>query len=144
MKTITREEGIERLRSAIFALVDEEHSICEVAARLGIFCKGFSQWSFEELKQRYDWIVERHPDITREELEHIANIWQLARQEVHHTPTACDTQTQEHDTCLGWDEWGNSDLARFLEEVTGERLTIMSPPKAAEPVVDEPGTHRAD
>jgi hypothetical protein len=126
MKTITREQAIARLRKALLELVDEEHSICEVVSRLGIYCKGFSQWSFDDLKQRYDWIVERRPGISREELEHIANIWQLARNEVHGTPTACDTQDIEHDTCMGWGEWSDEELAHFLGEATGEQVAIAA------------------
>jgi hypothetical protein len=126
MKTITREQAIDRLRKALLDLVDEEHSICEVVSRLGIYCKGFSQWSFEDLKQRYDWIVGRRPSISREELEHVANIWQLARAEVHKTPMACDTQNIEHDTCLGWDEWSDEALISFLGEVTGEHVSIAA------------------
>ncbi len=126
MKTLTRMQAIETLRDRIHDLVDEEHSICEVAARRGIFCHGFSQWTFDELKRRYWWLAERRPHITREELERLANIWQVARRQVMGTDLACDTQTLEHDTCKGWDEWDNSALSRFVQELCGEPVEIVS------------------
>jgi hypothetical protein len=108
----------------MLGLVDAEHSFCEVATRKGIFCKGYSQWSFDELKQRYSWITKTRPNITREELEKLADQWQLARQEVFGTSLPCDTQAIEHDTCCGWDAFSDADLARMHGEICGEPVEI--------------------
>jgi uncharacterized protein YciW len=125
MKTMTRQEAIDRLRGRLMEMVDEDHSICEVAAEQGVYCHGFSQWSFDELKERYYWLADRRPNITREELERLANIWQVARSQVLGTPMACDTQALEHDTCKGWDEWDNETLARYIHELCGQQVSVV-------------------
>ncbi|HEX5011577.1 MAG TPA: hypothetical protein VFY71_14375 [Planctomycetota bacterium] len=38
---------------------------------------------------------------------------------------ACDTQTLEHDTCLGFDGWTNADLARFHAELLREPVEVV-------------------
>ena len=124
MTTLTRERCVDRLRRELMRLAGDEHSACEVASRKQVFCRGFSQWSWDELKQRYAWIIERWPHIKRPELERLADIWQVARAEVLGTPTACDTQTMEHDCCKGWDEWSDEELAGFLAELSGEPVVI--------------------
>ena len=125
MQSLTRTQAVDELRGHLARLADDEHSVCEVATRLDIFCHGFSQWTDTELRDRYDWIVKRRPDITRAELTRIANLWQLARQEVHGEPTACDVQCSERDTCRGWDEWSNTDIAKFLREMTGQPVEVV-------------------
>jgi hypothetical protein len=131
MKSISRQQCITELESQMQRMVDGEHSMCEIASKKGIYCKGFKQWTFEELKQRYDWIVASRPNITREELEKIANAWQIARQSVFGTSLACDTQTIEHDTCKGFDGWSDQDLARFHGELCGEPVEVLSLPATA-------------
>src|SRR5438270_13722775 len=37
MKTITRAQAIEDIRKVLVAITGDEHSVCEVAARLGLF-----------------------------------------------------------------------------------------------------------
>jgi len=131
-RSITRTEAIELLRKKCVALVDDEHSLCEVAARLHILCGGFSQWRFGELKERYDWIAKRRPRITRRELEGLANRWQLARQFVLDERLSCDSQMQEkaHPVCRGWAEHSDEDLARFCKELTGEEIVVRPDPVA--------------
>jgi hypothetical protein len=128
--SITRSEAIALLRTKCVALVDEEHSLCDVAARLHVLCGGFAQWRFHELKERYEWIARRRPGVTRKELESLANRWQLARQFVLDTPLACDCQMQEktHSVCRGWDEFSDEDLARFCQELTGAETVVRSDP----------------
>jgi len=125
MHTITRLEAIDRLRGKLLQLTDEEHSACEVASEKGLFCRGFSQWTFEELKERYWWLVKSRPNIDRAELERLANIWQVARCTVMDTSLACDTQLSEHDTCKGWDEWDNVALADYIDELCHERVMVI-------------------
>jgi hypothetical protein len=125
MKTITRQQAVQTLKTHLLELVDADHSICEVSARYGIFCHGFGQWSLDELKERYWWLADRRPGITRAELERLANVWQVARQTVMGTDFACDTQTLEHDTCHGWDEFDEQVLARYMLELCGEQVTVV-------------------
>lgn len=141
MKTLKRSEAIQLLRTKCVALVDDEHSLCDVASRLNILCGGFAQWSFTELKQRHDWIVKHRPGITRQELEDLANRWQLARQYVGDRKLACDTQMCEthHQVCHGWNEFTEDDLARFLQELTGEEFRVEADPAPAGGAADSAG-----
>lgn len=120
MQAMTRDEVIQALRARLLSFVDEEHSICEAAARQGFFCHGFAQWSFGELRKRYPTIVRSRRRITPAELRELANRWQLARQQATDTPLACDTQLGEGRlaTCHGWDEFTTDELEHFLEELS--------------------------
>ena len=127
MKQCTRQEAIDGLRQALESLCDDEHSVCQVAAAKGLFCHGFAQWKFGELKERYPQITRSRPALTRAELEELANRWQLARQfvdEGHHM--ACDLQPKEtrFQQCRGWDEFDDRQLERFHAEVCGEEVEI--------------------
>ena len=125
MSDITRDEAITRLRSELVRLTDDEHCMCSVAAERGIFCGGFRQFSDQELRNRYWWIVRRRPSVTREELEAIANDWQLTQQEVKDAPVACDVQARVHDTCRGWEDFTNEQLAQVFQQITGEAVSIQ-------------------
>lgn len=125
MRNLTRKQTIEALGKWYQQFVDDDHSLCEVAGRFGFFCGGCAQWTLKQLKQRYDWIANKRPDITRKELEELANAWQLARQQLHGVPLPCDSQVIERDTCTGWDEWSNADLARFYAEIEGETIEVV-------------------
>ena len=135
MKTLPRSQAIHDIRASLMQLVDEEHSICEVAARLHIFCGGFAQWTFHELKQRFPTIVRSRPRMTRKQLEELANRWQLARQTVSGTGIACDAQMHEREglqVCRGWNEFSNDQLALFYSQILGEEVSVVSDP--AEPL----------
>ena len=127
-KTFTRSEAIALLRKKCVGLVDEDHSLCQVAARLRILCGGFSQWSGPELRRRYDWIAKPRPGIARRELEDLANRWQLARQFVRDEQLSCDVQMHEeqHRVCEGWAGHTDEDLARYCEELTREPCCVVS------------------
>ncbi|HEX9160275.1 MAG TPA: hypothetical protein VF980_01105 [Thermoanaerobaculia bacterium] len=124
LETITRTELVIRLRNALAKFTDIENSICKVAAERGIFCNGFNQYGDEDLRRRYDWIVKKRPDLNREQLEVIANDWQLAQQEVYELPIACDVQQTVRDTCRGWSDFTNEQLAKFYFQVTGQEVAI--------------------
>lgn len=124
-ETITREHAIRRIRRVLVLLTDEEHSICRVSAEKGLFCKGFSRYTDEELRRRYRWLVNREPEISRERLEDLADRWQLARQVFDDVPLACDAQQIEKDTCGGWDEFTNEELARFCSELLHEEVQVV-------------------
>lgn len=123
-ETITRNEAIARLREQLVRLTDEDTCMCKVATDKKIFCRGFAPLSDATLRERYWWIVRRRPDISRAELELIANDWQLAQQEVREVPLACDVQTKAQDTCRGWLDFDNEQLAQFYNELTGKQVRI--------------------
>ncbi len=132
MKAMTRDEAIQALRTRLMRFVDENVSICEAAAREGIFCHGFAQWTFTELRKRHPMIVRSRKRITPTELRELANRWQLARQTALGTELACDSQMREGAlrTCKGWDEFGDEELARFLHELGGEEVEVRPAPAA--------------
>jgi hypothetical protein len=144
VKTITRTQAIADIRAKLLELVDDDHSVCEVATRYGIFCGGFAQWSFNELKKRYPFIVRSRPHITREELEDLANRWQLARQFVLDQPTACDVQEidEGRHTCQGWNEFTEEELAGYHATLCGEQVQVVAdgapPAGGSAPQGDEP------
>jgi hypothetical protein len=63
--------------------------------------------------------------MTRDDLETIADRWQMARQEVDELPIACDVQQKVHDTCRGWDDFSNEDLSLFYREHTGAENAVV-------------------
>jgi hypothetical protein len=128
MQRLTRAELIDRLRAELLETCDDEHSMCEAATKRGIFCHGFSQWTFSELRRRFPTIVRSRPAITPAELKELANEWILARQAAQGLPLACDAQMHEGALriCKGWDQWSNADLARFLHELTGEEVEVKA------------------
>lgn len=122
---MTREEAIDCIREKLITLTDEENCACRIAAERGILCNGFRQFTDKELRERYWWIVRKRPDITRDELEVIANDWQLAQQDVRELPIACDVQTKVHDTCRGWSDFSNEQLGAYVKQLTGEEVRIV-------------------
>ena len=121
----SRREAIARLRAALVALTDEEHSICHVAAKLGIFCGGFRRWNASEFDRRWRSAIGRSTHLTRPQMEEFANLWQLAEQIRQRVALACDTKTKNGGTCQGWDEFSNADLARFCADVLGQNVEVI-------------------
>jgi len=126
MRTIPRSQAIENLRRELLKLVDEESSLCLVAARRGIFCKGFGQWPREELERRFPWILRREPEGTRADVERQANRWQLGRQDPRRGQLPCDVVSDHRSfPCGGWDEFYESELATFHRELCGESVRVV-------------------
>lgn len=121
---VSRNDLIKMLRAELADRTDEENSICKIAAEQGIFCQGFHRYGDNELRRRYGWIVRKRPDMTREQLETVANDWQLAQQAVYESPLACDVQNKVHDTCNGWSDFSTEDLAKFYTQITGKNVTV--------------------
>lgn len=126
MRTLTRDAAIEALRRGLLDLVDDDHSMCRVAAEKGIYCRGFRQFTDEELQERYEWLVRKRKVTSRAELEDLANRWQLARQFVQNTNLSCETQAREHDTCSGWDGFTNDQIEEFCRKILGEEIRIAA------------------
>jgi len=129
MKECTRNQVIEHLREALLRTCDDEHSLCQVAAQKGLFCRGFSQWKLFELKALYPQITRSRPHPTRQEMEELANRWQLARQFVTGEEISCDVQVAEHrfQSCMGWNEFTDEELALFHAEICGEEVQVVAP-----------------
>jgi hypothetical protein len=125
-EAIPRTEMIALLRAELMRLTDEDNSICKVASERGIFCQGFSRSSDGGLRRCYSWLDKRRTGMSREELEDLANRWQLARQIVDDLPLACDVQQREHHTCRGWDDFTNEELSGFVAELTGRSVVVAS------------------
>jgi hypothetical protein len=131
---LTRTEAIDAIRGKLLTLVDDAHSMCEAATRLGIFCGGFTQYTTRDLRSRYGWIVKNRPWMKRAELEDAANRWQLARQYILGTPLACDTQSRKcemHPTCEGWRGFSDEKLEAFHRDLLGSEIEIVEDPAPA-------------
>ena len=123
---VSRSSAIATLRSELSRRAGGEMSICKLAAQQGIFCGGMRRFTDRELKKRFGWIAKKNAEASREELEDLADRWQLARQEVLGALTACDVQQLEHDSCGGWDDFSNEELAGFVRELTGRDVVVSS------------------
>ena len=132
-RALPRARVIELLRRALMSRTDADHSICLVAAREGIFCRGFGRWSFAELKERHAWVLEDRPCITRDELESLANTLELGRQFITGSTFACDNQPTDPApaTCRGWDGFSDRELERFYREILGDEIEIR--PETVDP-----------
>jgi len=127
MKTITRSEAIEHLRPELLDLVENGHSLCEVAAEFGFFCGGFSRWTFEELKERFPWIMRAEPNLDRRGLEQRADEWLMHLQDTAAGKLPCDVLcgTARATPCHGWDEFYEAELARYCSELCGETVRVV-------------------
>ncbi|HMA18399.1 MAG TPA: hypothetical protein VKS03_08170 [Thermoanaerobaculia bacterium] len=120
-----REEAVSRLRASLLALTDEEHSLCQVAAERGIFCRGFRRWGEAEFDRRWRKFIGRSRHLSREQMEQYANIWELAEQIRQRVSLACDAQITGRGPCRGWNEFSNADLARFCSDVLGQNVEVV-------------------
>lgn len=125
-RVLSRTRVISRLRLELLQRTDESHSICLVAAREGIFCRGFARWSVAELEERHAWMLADRPGITRPELERLANTFELGRQFITGSRLACDHQPKDPGpaTCRGWEGFSDHELERFFLEIVGEDIEI--------------------
>ena len=120
-----RGEAIASLRKALLALADGEHSICQVAAERGIFCRGFRRWNASEFDRRWRFAIGRSTHLSRAQMEEFANVWQLSEQLRQHVPLACDAGANGPGGCRGWAEFSNADLSRFCADVLGLSVQVV-------------------
>jgi hypothetical protein len=125
VESISRPEAIERLRNVLAAASDEEQCACVISGRYGIFCRGFSGLSDKEFRERFSWIVRKRPGASREELEQLASLYHLGRQQVTGTAVCCDVETRDHCGCDGWNMFDSRALERFCSELTGAAVRIV-------------------
>ncbi len=121
----TRRDAVARLREALLKLTDDEHSMCQVAAERGIFCRGFRRWNASEFDRRWRDAIGRSTHLSRAQMEEFANVWQLAEQIRLRVALACDAQTLQHGPCRGWDEFSNAELARFCSDLLGQSVVVV-------------------
>jgi hypothetical protein len=128
VESISRPEAIERLRNVFAAASDEEQCACVIAGRYGIFCGGFAGLSDKEFRERFSWIVRKRPGASREELEQLASLYHLGRQQVTGTAVCCDVETRDHCGCDGWNMFDSRTLERFCSELTGAAVHVVEYP----------------
>lgn len=132
MMHLTRRGVIQRLRDHLLTLTDDQTSMCMVAARKGVFCRGFARFSDDQLRREFGWIADRRPQASREELEEVINLYRLARTESLGLRLACDAQTIDRDTCMGWDDFSDEQLVALHLEWLGAPVELLpaSPARA--------------
>jgi hypothetical protein len=121
---LSRPEAIAVLRDALIARCGEDECACAATARMHSFCRGFGSLSEKELRQRFAWIVRTHPHATRQEIERLASLYHLGREEVDGLPLCCDVETREHCGCDGWNRFDNAALEGAVLELTGRHVTV--------------------
>ena len=118
LKPWSRNEAIARLRAALLALTDDEHSMCQIAGQRGIFCNGFRRWNGAEFDRRWKFAIGRSTHLTRPQMEECANLWQLTEQIRQRDPLACDAKTTGPAPCRGWNEFSDAELSRFCADLS--------------------------
>jgi hypothetical protein len=121
----SRDEAVARLRTALLALTDEEHSMCQVAAQREIFCYGFRRWNAAEFDRRWKFAIGRSTHLTRPQMEDFANLWQLTEQVRQRVSLACDARTSGCGPCRGWDEFSNAEISGYCADLLGQSITIV-------------------
>jgi prophage tail gpP-like protein len=127
MMTITREAAVGRIRTKLIDMSEDGKSMCEIAAEKNVLCHGFHRDSADELRKRYAGKIPDAENLCRSDLEQRANEWQLKRQRKEGTLLCCDVQYMFYETCRGWDDFTNEDLARFCRELTGKDFAVKGP-----------------
>lgn len=121
----SRADAVDKLRTVLIALTDEEHSLCEVAAERGIFCMGFRRFDDREFRRRFRDTLGYSTHLERAEMEKLANVWELAEQIRWRVRLACDAQTRSRGGhCRGWEEFSNDELARFCADILGKSVVV--------------------
>jgi hypothetical protein len=123
-QSLSRPEAVALLRERLKALCNEGQCACAAAARWNVFCGGFRALTERELRDRFSWIARTRPGAPREELERLASLYHLGRQEVSGLPICCDVETREHCACDGWNRFDNLALEGAVLELTGRHVAI--------------------
>ena len=128
---VNREFAISRLRLRLLDMLSRGESVCHLAGEKRILCGGFPRYSDKELRYTYRSLLRRDPFMTRAALERAANDAQLARQAELGVVLSCDAQRACYETCRGWDDFTNAQLATFCRELLGEEMTVSGELMAA-------------
>ena len=124
---MTREAAIARLRRTLMSFCAEGESACRAAADHQLLCRGFGHMTDAQLRLRFGEILHLPPDAPRDVIEAKANEWLLARQQATAAPTICDLQRRTHETCRGWDEFSNAELAKYCGEMLELDAIVVGP-----------------
>lgn len=122
-EVLTREEACARLSRRLATLIGPGKSVCRFAAEENVLCRGLAHFTDQQLRTRYGFLGDE--ETPREELERRADRWQVARCEIENARTACDVQERFLETCRGWNEFTNQELARFCREICGDRVVVI-------------------
>ena len=126
MQVWTRPEAIDRLRVALLAICGGERTMCRAAAAEGIFCHGFRRWPESEFHDRWKRHIGTSTHLTRNQMEELADLWQLSEQVSRRDSLICDSQTAFPGACRGWNEFSDADLEAFCLDILALRVTICS------------------
>jgi hypothetical protein len=121
---LSRPQAVALLRERLKALCNEDQCACAAAARWNVFCGGFCALTDRELRDRFSWIARTRPKASRQELERLASLYHLGRQEVSGLELCCDVETREHCACDGWNRFDNLALEGAVLELTGRHVAI--------------------
>lgn len=122
----TRPEAVARLRAVLLELCGDGRTMCRVAAEEGIFCRGFRRWPEHEFHERWKRQLGVSTHLTRDQMEELADIWQLCEQLRRRDMLICDAQTAAPGACRGWNEFTDRDLERFCLEILGKQVEIRT------------------
>lgn len=124
VERLSRPQAIDRIRAILSALADDERCACVVAGRYGIFCKGFNRLTDQEFRSRFSWIARKRPNASRTELEELASLYHIGRQQVTGSAVCCDVETRDHCACDGWNTFDNKTLEEFSKQLTGRAIRV--------------------
>jgi hypothetical protein len=121
---LNRHQAIAVLRRGLERLGDPEHSTCHVAAERGIFCRGFRRFDDHEFHRRWKPVLGQSTHLNREQIERLADVWELCEQVRQRVRVTCDAHAAEPGPCRGWFEFSNETLGRFCSEFLGESVIV--------------------
>ncbi|HEX9795170.1 MAG TPA: hypothetical protein VGC54_14395 [Planctomycetota bacterium] len=129
MERIRRSECIRRLRDELVSRLEtDDDTLCDIAAREGIFCRGFDRYPTPILRERFPWLLHHEEGVDREELLDRIRRWIHAREFSGDLPTACDVMAVDGDLCHGWDTFPDEKLEATYLEVFHEPVQIADEP----------------
>ena len=95
-----------------------------------LFCRGFSAWNDQELAEHFHWFGNTRPGVEREELEALADRWQLADQTSRRLRVPCDIGESApvlRCGCQGWERFDDRQLHQLLEELERDEAEGQPP-----------------
>lgn len=117
----SREDALNKIRGYLVDNTRADETTCQAAARLGVFCHGYDQWTVEDLRQLYPWLAKKAPNATRGQFLQLVMAWDGARTLARKMPTTCDVKVFDHEGCLGFDRYTNQQLKQMFPQLfTGE------------------------
>jgi hypothetical protein len=114
----SREEALKKIREFLVNSAHGDETTCQAAARMGVFCHGYDQWTVSQLREMYPWLAKKMPaDTSRDDFLKLIIAWDGARMLVHRATTTCDAKAMDHEGCLGFDRFSNTALKRMFPKL---------------------------